>query len=284
MKFAAFIPYWFLEKVGLLLGWLAFIIPNQTRKVAHKNIELCFPDLQEKERLSLTRRSLQGMVLTILETCHIWNRHVDLSLDKILHVYGEDDLKKAMELGNGVILAAPHFGSWEILGLWCAKRYPSSYLYRPPKLQKFEDYMVSARSRNGAKIVPTNAVGIRKMFQSLKKGELVGILPDQDPSEGDGMFVPFFGIEANTMVLLSRFAAKTGARVFIAYAERVLGKGYILHIEPLADEINSAETYQSALCLNKGIEDAVKRHPAQYQWGYKRFKRRPKGEPSFYNF
>ncbi len=283
LKVISLFPHGFLQLCGRMIGNIVFRFSVGVNRVARTNLERCFDGLQEERLRELHKESLIESATTMLEIGYVWNRPVDKILRSVIKVEGGDELKAAFENNNGVILAAPHFGSWEILGLWCAERYPCSYLYRPPKLKALEQMMIAARSRNGANIVPTNTTGIKKLFKALKHGEIVGILPDQEPASGEGIFAPFFNIQANTMVLLSKLAAKTQAVVFVSYAERVPGKGYILHFKKLSKDINSCDIATSVRELNNGIEKEIRKHPAQYQWIYKRFKSRPAGEESIYD-
>ena len=121
------------------------------------------------------------------------------------------------------------------------------------------------------------------LYQALKNNGLVGILPDQDPGENGGQFAPFFGVQTNTMTLLSRLAQKSGATVLCVWAERLSGsRGFVLHFSPVADDIYSDDMLTSVTALNQAVEAAICQIPAQYQWGYKRFRTRPVGAAPLY--
>ncbi len=121
------------------------------------------------------------------------------------------------------------------------------------------------------------------MLQTLRAGNAVGILPDQDPGDEGGQFAPFFGHPANTMVLLSKLAIRSGAPVFLLYAERLSrGRGYQLHFERLPDAVGHEPLADSLAALNRTLEQAIRHHPEQYLWSYKRFKRQPPGHPPVY--
>jgi len=156
-------------------------------------------------------------------------------------------------------------------------------LYRPPKLTELNDFLVSARRRTGNTLVPTTAFGVKALYASLKKGNMAGILPDQDPGPS-GIFAPFFGIQANTMSLVTKLAQRTHAPVIIAYAERLSwGRGFITHIHAVdSQEITDANSVAAASALNRAVELCVREKPEQYQWIYKRFKKRPQGEQKIY--
>jgi len=133
--------------------------------------------------------------------------------------------------------------------------------------------------------VATDASGVRALLTSLRDGEVLGILPDQDPGDEGGVFAPFvfapfFGIAASTMTLVSRLALKTGVPVFLTWAERLpRGRGFVLHLRTLPEVTTAGSLEASVAALNRGVEAAVRSLPAQYLWTYKRFKTRPPGTP-----
>jgi KDO2-lipid IV(A) lauroyltransferase len=144
----------------------------------------------------------------------------------------------------------------------------------------WDDVMKRGRERFGAKLVPSDRGGVRELLEALRRGDSIGVLPDQDPPEGSGVFAPFFGIAAHTPVLASRLAHRTGAAVLYVFAERLgWGRGFVLHIVPAPAEVADADEAPACAALNQGLEDCIRRFPAQYWWGYARFRRRPPGEP-----
>ena len=121
-------------------------------------------------------------------------------------------------------------------------------------------------------------------MHALKRGEYVGILPDQEPKADRGaLFAPLFGVPAFTMLLVSRLARKTGARVVFMFAERLPGRrGFHVHCLPAAEDIGSENDEVAARALNEGVERCVALCPEQYIWPYKRFRHRPEGMPKLY--
>ncbi|HEC28720.1 MAG TPA: lipid A biosynthesis acyltransferase, partial [Gammaproteobacteria bacterium] len=131
---------------------------------------------------------------------------------------------------------------------------------------------------------PTSTTGVKALFTALAKKETIGILPDQDPGGDGGIFVPFFGMPANTIKLASRLTQKTGAPVLLLYAERLThGHGYVIHFHKPGKDIYSTDLTVSATAMNRSVEACIRALPSQYQWSYKRFKRRPSGESSPYD-
>jgi len=189
----------------------------------------------------------------------------------------------AMKRGRGVLLASPHLGAWELSGLWFASRQPMTTLYRAPRVSAMEPIYSAARRRSGARLHPADATGIRALYQALGNGELVGLLPDQDPGRDKGVFAPFFGVQANTSTLLPRIAQRSKASVLFTFAERLPHcAGYRIHIRPGSDHIADPDLERGALAMNQEIEACVRLAPLQYLWTYKRFRVRPPGCADLY--
>jgi len=125
--------------------------------------------------------------------------------------------------------------------------------------------------------------GVKSLYKALACNELIGILPDQDPGKNGGIFAPFFNIQTNTMLLLSRLATKNCTPIIFCYAERMpRGKGFHLHFIPANKKISDKNSQIAATGLNADIEKCIRQLPQQYQWSYKRFRNRPEGEKRIY--
>jgi KDO2-lipid IV(A) lauroyltransferase len=283
LRLFALLPLWLAQALGAAVGALMGVIPNSLRRVARVNIDACFPDWSKTERRRLVRRSLMEDGKGVAEMGALWLWPPARVLALMREVRGEELIEQAVAAGRGVIIASPHLGAWEIVGPYLASRWPMTILYRPARLAQLDATIRAARERGGATLVPTDAGGVRALFKALSRGELVGILPDQEPGLESGAFAPFFGVDANTMVLLPRLAQKSGAAVLFVFAERLSwGRGYILRVEPAPEGIADADTAVACAALNKGVERCVRQVPAQYQWSYKRFKKRPQGQAKLY--
>lgn len=277
------LPLPLLHVTGAFFGQLFSLVPNRHRHISLRNLELCFPEMSERQRARLLVQSLQETGKTFMETAQMWSASRARILRLVREVEGEALLQAAIEQGKGVILAAPHLGSWELIGHYIAARAPITCLYKPPESPRVETAMREGRMHLGVQLAPTDTSGVKSLLAVLRRGEVAGILPDQDPSEGNGVFAPFFGIATNTMTLLPRLAAKSGATVLVSYAERLTwGRGYRLHFLPCDAAIYERDAVVAATALNAAVEAAVRQCPSQYQWSYKRFRTRPKGEPKRY--
>ncbi len=283
IRFWSLLPLRLAHACGAVLAHIVMWFPNKPMNICRTNICLCYPKMSAAQQQSLVKRIFMETGKTVTEIGALWLWRRDKVLDLVKKVSGEEALLEAVAQKRGVIIAAPHIGAWEMVGLYWASRFPMTSLYRPPKMSELDQFVRSARERSGARLVPTNTQGVKALFHAIRKNEFIGILPDQDPGDEGGVFAPFFGIETNTMTLLPRLARKSGAAVFFVFAERLpKGLGFHMHVIPATNDIASADLVTAATALNQGVERCIQLCPEQYQWIYKRFKRRPTGESSLY--
>ncbi len=283
LKLLSLFPLPIAHVIGSIIGYSLATFPNKSRKVTQTNIQLCFPELSTFHQQQLVKKSLIEMGKSMAEMGYLWLRPKAQCLKLIHRVSGKEHLISAMAQNRGAIIAAPHLGSWELIGLYCSESFPMTILYRPPRLHQLDEMVRTARQKNGAKLVPTTTKGVKSLYKALANGELIGILPDQDPGKNGGIFAPFFNIQTNTMQLLSRLAIKNHTPVIFCYAERMpKGKGFHLHFIPASQKTSDKEPNTAATHLNADIEKCIRQLPEQYQWSYKRFRSRPEGENKIY--
>lgn len=282
---AARLPWRWQRALGDALAWLWQRLDARESRVSRRNLELAYPALDAAARARLHRDVLRTTARQALETLVLWTRPHATNLAMLQETHGTGLFDAAIAAGRGVVVAAPHYGNWELLNQWLAARTPLAILYKPPESAIGEAFLrrVRADDANAARIeqVPAEGSAVRRLLRVLQGGGVVGILPDQQPKGGDGVFAPFFGVDALTMTLLPRLAARTGAAVLFAYCERIDAPGaapaFALRIEAAPEGIASDDTNEGARALNAGVERIARRDPAQYQWTYKRYSRRPPG-------
>jgi KDO2-lipid IV(A) lauroyltransferase len=246
---------------------------GRSARVVRRNLEIAYPDLLPGQRRTLAGAILRTTTRQALETLRFWTRPPARNLALIRETQGIDLFDTAIAAGRGVIVAAPHYGSWELLNQWLAARTPLAILYAPPESAIGEAFLRRVRRAHGDadRVTQVRAEGpaIRQLFKLLQGGGVAGILPDQQPKAGDGEFAPFFGIPALTMTLLSRLAQRTGATVLLGYCERIGetpdGPAFALRFEPVPDAA------AGVAALNAAVERVARRDLAQYQWTYKRW-------------
>jgi KDO2-lipid IV(A) lauroyltransferase len=265
-----------LQALGSAIGVALRLAGGGPLRVARRNLELAFPALDAAARKQLLRESLRHTGCALAETCRFWTRPARANLPLIAEVLGAEKLAAAQASARGVIVAAPHLGNWELLNQYLASRAPIAIVYRPPRQPWLEALLRRARGHDNVIQVRAEAAGVRQLFRVLKDGGTVGILPDQQPKQGDGEFAPFFGVPAFTMTLLPRLAQKAGATVLFAWAERLpRSAGFRIHIDDAPPGLDASDPALAAAALNAGVEACARQAPAQYQWTYKRWSMRP---------
>jgi len=280
---ASKLPLIIIHSIGYIVGNILYIAPNKAKYVSMKNINACFHDQSERFRDTLLRDSLIELGKSILELGPMWLWPTEKLLSKVMEIHGIEPLEACLQEKRGLFAATPHLGAWELCGIVGSSRYPFTAMYRPPRIAALEPWIIKARERSGANLVDFGRQGLKEMISALKRGEVVGILPDQEPRDVGGVFAPFFGVPAYTMTLISKMARKTDAAVFFAYMERLpWGRGYRLIIREAEPEITNPDEVIAATALNQSIEACVQACPQQYIWAYRRFKQQPEGSPDIY--
>lgn len=266
-------PLKWLWRMASALGPIIYRFNKREREVTERNLTVVYPDLANAERQTLARQSLRHSTATMLELGHAWMAEPSKVEASILTVQGREKLDNARSEGRGVIVLAPHFGNWEVLNFWLSSHFPFTAMYEPPKITALDPVIRHGRERMGASLVPTNPRGVAALLKALKRSEAIGILPDQEPDWGSGVFAPFFGRDAYTATLLPKLVARTQARVVTGVALRVPGKGFAIHFLDADERVYSPDDQTSATGVNASVEAAIDLEPAQYQWEYKRYRK-----------
>ena len=272
------LPWSWLRKLADLLAWTWRKLDVRESKVARRNLELAYPELLSSQREELQRRILRTTARQTLETLRFWTRPPAENLARLRERHGQELYDAALASGRGLIVAAPHFGNWELLNQWLSSRGPIAIVYAPPESAVGDAFLQRVRSADNIKQVRAEGPAVRQLWKVLKDGGAVGILPDQQPKQGDGEYAPFFGRPARTMTLLSRLASRSDAIVLLAWCERIgPDLEFALHVEPAPAEVADPDLVVAISALNAAIERIARRDPAQYQWTYKRYGRRSTG-------
>jgi KDO2-lipid IV(A) lauroyltransferase len=255
-----------LHGLGTALGLLLFCCMRQTKKRNIENISQSQLAKNPADVNEMARNSLVELGKAMLETPMIWQKKEADLLPLVQKVHGWEFVDNALQTGKGIIFLTPHLGCFEITSIYYGSQHPITVLYRPPKLKWLENFILKGRNRTGVTLAAANTDGVRKLVQALKRGEAIGILPDQIPAAGEGEWADFFGKPAYTMSLASKLAVKTGATVIMSFGERLEnGAGYALHL-------NKVDSIATPTLLNKAIEQQIAQKPSQYLWSYNRYK------------
>ena len=274
------LPLRLIQVTARSVGWLLYVSNSSARRVTEINLKSAYPELSESEREQLTRRSLKSQCMTYAESVKIWGSAPEFALEQIKAVHGEDIFLDALQNPNGTLAVVPHFGTWELMNAWVNLHTAPVIMYKPSKNPDVDRFMLEARQRLNATLVPTDETGVRALFKHLKQGGFAAILPDHVPKESGGIYSPFCGQNALSSTLLSKLAAKTQCSVIgLSCLRREDLSGFELYVQTLSAEINAKDLQLSVDTLNKEMERMINAAPEQYLWGYKRF-RKLEGTPS----
>ncbi|NGY05318.1 lysophospholipid acyltransferase family protein [Solimonas terrae] len=282
------LPLRVLHFLGDLIGGLAWCFDARRRRLALRNIELCFPERTPREQRRMAYRASQHYYKSLLEYPLIWTGDAGRVHALAVETHGRELIDHALAQGKGLIIAALHLGSFEAAIIPLSAHYPITGMYKPVTNPELDRLSREGRMRFGAKLVAIvkrhgkRAVG-SELLRALKRGEIVYALPDRDPPRGQGVFAPYFGINAHSPILSARLIQATGARMLICTGERLpKGRGFIIRLSEPPAGYDSDDLGIAAEALNRGIEACVRACPEQNWWAYERFKRRPFGEYCFY--
>lgn len=261
-----------------LAGVLAIgvcVIPNQTARMTRTNLRLAFPHLGWLRRQLLACHSIYELAQKSFDIAATWVRPPG-ELARWVQSSEGLDVFLALPADQPKLVLLPHLGNWELFGMWLSAYQPYTAMFRPLREQSLTDLVRDARMRGGNHLVPTDAGGLRQLMSALRSGGAVIVLPDQSPHAGQGIYVPFFGLETLTPTLIARLIQKTHASVFMACAVRQ-GGAYHAVIERVESLEGVPNTVEISRRMNQAIEALVRRYPAQYQWEYRRFRNAPDG-------
>lgn len=283
LRLFALLPWSMVQRLGSAIGWLMLKLPNRSRDVARINLARCFPELDDDRREQLLHDSLQQIGKTFTESACAWIWPADRTLRLIRQVEGLDVLERALASGKGVVGITSHLGNWEVLNhFYCAQCKPIIF-YRPPKLKAVDDLLQQQRVQLGNRVAPSTREGIISIIKEVRRGGSVGIPADPEPSEGSGVFVPFFAIQALTSKFVpGMLSGGKAVGVFLHALRLEDGSGFKVILEAAPEEMYSEDVEVAVASMSRVIESYVRRWPSQYMWTMKRFKKRPAGEARWY--
>lgn len=263
------LPLRAVHALGALLGRLIYLLSPTYRRHVREN--LAQAGIDPALRGAVAAESGKQM----LELARIWLRPLEEANAQVVEVVGRDCLDAALAEGRGVLFLTPHLGCFEITAQYLSSFGDITVLYRPPKSAAAQELIQTGRKRARLHLAPADLSGVRALIKALRKGQMVGMLPDQAPKTGEGVWLDFFGRPAYTMTLAARLS-ETGATTLLTWGERLpQGRGYRIHFQPLTPPL-SGTTQERAQQINHAVEALVRQCPAQYLWGYNRYKR-PRG-------
>lgn len=266
-RLLSFLPLPLLHAAGAVLGWLTYLASPTYRRRLTANITQA--GFQRHRRAAIAEAGK-----SIAELPFIWCARPERVLRRV-EVANWELVQAALDARAGVIFLTPHLGCFEVSAQATAVHTPLTVLYRPPRKAALKPLVEGARARGRLFLAPANLGGVRLLLKALKRNETVGVLPDQVPQHGEGVWADFFGRPAYTMTLPAKLQQMSGAPIILAYAERLpRGRGYRLHFVEFG-QLAAGDMPQQARQLNAAMEALIARCPAQYLWSYQRYKTPP---------
>lgn len=263
------LPLPLLYRLGGPFGWLVYWSSGRYAARLRENLRLAGLADSESGYRKMLHANIREAGRSVLELPWIWRRPLPQVVDSVVACHGWAHLEAARALGKGVIMLTPHIGCFEVIGLYLAEKFPMTCMYRPPRYPALDKLMHQGRERGHMRLAPTDLGGVRLLLKALKRGEIIGVLPDQAPGNGEGEWAPFFGRPAYTMTLIGRLLESSGAAIVMCHSERLpQGKGYALHFTPLSFDATESIPRQ----MNAALEAVIRNHPEQYMWSYNRYK------------
>lgn len=283
IKLFGLIPFTAAQRIGRWIGQKLAKNAKGMRKVAQINVALCYPNLSAQEQAKLVEDSIRETAMSGIEMGVMWGADPDKGRSLVRKVHNLACLTDAVKSGKGVLLSAPHLGNWEVMNHIATLHATVTAMYKPAKNAVLDQWMRESRQKTGGLLVPASREGVKAMFAALEAGHLAGILPDQEPKERSGVFAPFMGVETLTPKLPHELLQKTGAVAVFGFAKRLPNaEGFEVYFFEPDEDIYSEDLRTSATAMNRVIERMIAIAPEQYQWTYKRFRRRPEGAPNPY--
>ena len=267
-RLLSFLPLPVLHFLGATLGWLVYLVSGSYRRQLQQNIQIA--GFQK-----FTTKSVAEAGKSMLELPFIWCAAPKRVL-KTAHIHNWEVAQKVLDAQQGVIFLTPHLGCFEIIAQSIAAQTELTALYRPPRKAALLPLMEGARSRPNLLLAPANLTGVRSMLKALKRGAAVGLLPDQVPQQGEGVWAQFFGKPAYTMTLPAKLHSMTNAPIILTYAERLsFGRGFVVRFvrfDSLVQEPLIGTPEEQASLINSAMQKLIAETPAQYFWSYNRYK------------
>lgn len=279
MGLLAYLPLPVLRALGWVLGRILFVLVVPRRKIALRNLALCFPQASPAQHRAWAREAFVVFCQTFLDRSWLWSapREVVLRRVKLQGALHE------LEGDTPTIIFAPHFYGMDAGGLalplHTTRAFTSIFSTHPnPAL---DAWFMRGRQRFGDVRMLNRADGVKPIISSLRKGGLLYLLPDMDFGPNESIFVPFYGMQAATVPSLSRFARLGRAKV-VGMVTRLTPEGYVAEITPAWEHFPTDDVAADTARMNRELERYINPIPGQYYWVHKRFKTRPPGEPSVY--
>jgi KDO2-lipid IV(A) lauroyltransferase len=264
------LPLSWIHAAGGALGWTVYFISSDYAARLRANLLQSGLWRDDQDYRRILHRNIAETGKAVAELIPVWFLPVAQAVNLVVHAQPIALVEAAERRERGVIYLTPHLGCFDAAALWAAQRRPITVLYRPPRMKSLQPLIEAGRGRDRVRLAPADLGGVRLLLKALKRGEAVGILPDQVPAKGEGVWADFFGRPAYTMTLAQKLAEATGATILMTTAVRLPGgAGFAIHFTEFEAAATGADRTRA---LNGAIERVVMLEPSQYLWSYNRYK------------
>jgi len=273
--------------VGAGIGAVIWTLLGRLRSVGLRNLELAFPEKTVEERRRILRTLYRTLGWQIAEFCKMSGYTLE-SAARFIRYDGLENYVQARDKGKGVLVLTGHLGAWELSSFYHSLRgMPMSLVIRRLDNPLVDAYVNGIRCLHGNHVIHKDDFA-RGLLTAMHNGETVGILMDTNMTPPQGVFVPFFGVDACTASGLARVALRTGAAVlpgFLLWEESE--KRYVLRFGEELELVRTGNAQEDVLAntalFAKTTEDYIRRYPEQWLWVHRRWKTRPEGEERIYS-
>ena len=272
------------QRIGAALAWFTRKLARSRVRIVRLNLKLCFPERSEQERENLLRAHFRALAQSIVDRGVLWYGSPDAIRDLVTQ-NGADRINALIAQGRPVLLLAPHFVALDAAATRLTMEVPSSATMYTPQSDPAVDAIVrDGRARFNEVFLVSRKDGVRELIRHLRAPRPVYYLPDMDFGRSGAVFVPFFGVQAATLLATAQLARKWDAAVLpvIDFWDPASGRYHVEVLPPLEDFPGDGSLEDATARLNREIEAWVRRCPSQYYWVHRRFKTRPLGEAKFY--
>jgi len=269
----SFLPLPLIAILGQGVGILFYTLGTSRRRIALKNISVCFPELTAHEWRKINRQHYQMAGQALFTVPMNWWISKQ-RFNRLVRVHGREEYDQALASGRNIIILAPHFAALDVAGYILAQERPMLTMYQYAKNGLVDEIVKRGRARYGGELVERKAP-MRKLIRSIRAGHPFYYLPDQDAGR-KGVFVPFFHELAATYSVLSKFAGMTDALVIPCRTRiRPWGRGYDVFLSPPLENFPLGDELKDTARMNEEVAMLIRPNPEQYFWVHKRFKTRP---------
>lgn len=267
-RLLSYLPLRLLHALGAALGWLVYLLSPSYRRRLRGNLEQAGYGAHLRAAIAESGKA-------IVELPFVWCAAQD-RVTRCVTMHNWELVQAQLDAGRGIVFLTPHLGCFELTAQQVSLRVELTVMYRPPRKSALKPLVEVARARQHMHLAPATLSGVRMLVKALKGGQPVGVLPDQVPQEGEGVWAPFFNRPAYTMTLPAKLAQLGKADILLVYAKRLpRGRGYAIRFVPFDGNMDGDSTHQAAQ-INRAMEQLIALCPSQYFWSYNRYKK-PQG-------